>query len=96
MIGLIGERGVGKTTIMLQKIQETQSGFYFSADNTIIKEMGLYRFAHYLYFELDIKTLYVDEIHKYADRTTEIKNIYDALPEMKVIFSGSSSLDLYK
>ncbi|GHW02560.1 ATPase [candidate division SR1 bacterium] len=96
LIGLIGERGVGKTTMMLQKIQEKGSGFYFSADNPIIKDTGLYLFAHYLYFELNLREIYIDEVHKYPGWTDEIKSIYDSLPEMKVVFSGSSSLDLFK
>ena len=96
MIGLIGERGVGKTTIMLQKLEESWSGLYFSADTAMIKDVGLFKFAYYLYFELWIYEIYVDEVHKYANRIEEMKNIYDSLPKMKVIFSGSSSLDLYK
>ena len=40
--------------------------------------------------------LYIDEIHKFPDRVAHIKSIYDSLPTMKVVFSGSSSLDLFK
>jgi predicted AAA+ superfamily ATPase len=62
----------------------------------MIKDVGLFKFATYLYFEMEIREIYVDEVHKYANRRDEIKNIYDHLPDMKVVFSGSSSLDLYK
>jgi predicted AAA+ superfamily ATPase len=96
MIGLIGERGVGKTTLMLQKIKEKKSGFYFSADSAIVQDAGLLKFVSYLYFEQKVTEIYIDEIHKYKNRIQEIKNIYDSLPRMKVVFSGSSSLDLYK
>ena len=97
MIGLIGERGVGKTTLMLQRLKEhPEGGFYFSADNTLIAAEGLFTFVYHLYFDLQVSTVYIDEIHKYAHRTTEIKNIYDSMPTINVVFSGSSSLDLYK
>jgi predicted AAA+ superfamily ATPase len=52
--------------------------------------------AHYLYFEKEIRVLYIDEIHKFPDWIAHIKSIYDSLPTMKVVFSGSSSLDLFK
>jgi predicted AAA+ superfamily ATPase len=60
-------------------------------------EIGrLLNFVHYLYFELDIHRIYIDEIHKYKNWAQEIKNIYDSMPQMQVVFSGSSSLDIYK
>lgn len=98
LIWLIGERWVGKTTIMLQRLQKT-GGFYFSLDDARFSggEVALLlKFVEYLYFELDIHRIYIDEIHKYRNWTQEIKNIYDGLPKMQVIFSGSSSLDIYK
>ena len=42
------------------------------------------------------KHLYIDEIHKYKGWSTEIKNIYDMMPDLKVVYSGSSILDLEK
>jgi hypothetical protein len=62
----------------------------------MIKDIGLFKFVTYLYFEMEIREIYIDEVHKYANRREEIKNIYDHLPDMKVVFSGSISLDLYK
>ncbi|MGE4443920.1 MAG: ATP-binding protein [Candidatus Altimarinota bacterium] len=96
IIGLIGERGVGKTTIMLQKLNENKKGFYFSADNPIAKNIGLFNFIYFLNHELNLEEFYIDEIHKYSDWTSEIKSIYDSFPNVKIVFSGSSSLDLYK
>jgi predicted AAA+ superfamily ATPase len=83
---------------MLQRLQKT-GGFYFSLDDARFSggEVALLlKFVEYLYFELDIHRIYIDEIHKYRNWTQEIKNIYDGLPKMQVIFSGSSSLDIYK
>jgi len=95
-IWLIGERWIGKTTIMLQKLKENKTWFYFSADNPSIKINWLFLFVNFLYNEHNIKEFYIDEIHKYNNWTTEIKNIYDSFPNIKIIFSWSSSLDLYK
>lgn len=38
--------------------------------------------------------LYIDEIHKYAGWAREIKNIYDLIPKLQVVYTGSSILDL--
>ena len=96
MIGLIWERWVGKTTMMLQKLKENNDWFYFSADNSIIKVSWLFKFVYYLYENYNFTIFYIDEIHKYEDWTIELKNIYDSIPNCKVVFSWSSSLDLFK
>jgi predicted AAA+ superfamily ATPase len=57
---------------------------------------GLFNLVYYLYFELNITSVFIDEVHKYQNWTEEIKNIYDSMPTMNVVFSGSSSLDLFK
>lgn len=96
IIWLIWERWVWKTTIMLQKLNENKKGFYFSADNPIAKNIWLFNFVYFLNHELNLEEFYIDEIHKYGDWTSEIKSIYDSFPNVKIVFSGSSSLDLYK
>ena len=93
---LIWERWVWKTTIMLQRILQEKKGFYFSADNPEILDLSLFKFVYYLHKELRIKEFYIDEIHKYPDWTTQIKSIIDSIPNIKIVFSGSSSLDLFK
>lgn len=82
--------------MMLQQIKQTWKWFYFSADNSIIKVKGLFKFVYYLHSEYDLNIFYIDEIHKYPNWTSEVKNIYDSIPNWKVVFSWSSSLDLYK
>jgi len=82
--------------MMLQHLKTTGEGFYFSADHTLVKSEGLFNIVFYLWENYQVKTFYIDEVHKYKDWTVEIKNIYDSLPQVKVIFSGSSSLGLYK
>ena len=97
--GLIGARGVGKTTMLLQIIKEqfdTKNTFYFSADHIYFEKSTIYEFIEQLYLTDGITNFFIDEIHKYKNWSQELKNIYDGFPAIKIIFSGSSSLDLIK
>ena len=100
LTGLIGPRGVGKTTLLLQLIKKHYADrrhvFYFSADHIYFKEKKIYSFIEELYLKQSITTFYIDEIHKYEHWNQELKNIYDGFPAIKLFFSGSSSLDLIK
>jgi predicted AAA+ superfamily ATPase len=96
MIGIIGARGVGKTTAILQHLQTLAYPFsqklYISADMIEISDMSLFEIARI--FELyGGKVLAIDEIHKSKNFEIELKNIYDRL-KINVIFSGSSALKL--
>ena len=94
LIGIIGARGVGKTTFLIQHFNESpllfQEKLYVSAD--VIGVNSLFDIAFQFYKEGG-KLLIIDEIHKYNNFEQELKNIYDML-ELKVIFSGSSALKL--
>ena len=98
LTGLVGPRGVGKTTLLLQfiknQISNPQDAFYFSADHIYFNKTSLWEFIQQLYEEEDIKLFFIDEIHKYNNWNQELKNIYDSFPKIKIVFSGSSSLDL--
>jgi hypothetical protein len=97
MAGLVGPRGVGKTTLLLQYIKE-QSGMdllYVSADDIYFSNHRLTDVADEFY-KNGGKRLFIDEIHKYKDWSIELKNIYDFYPDMKVCFTGSSILDIRK
>lgn len=100
LTGLIGPRGVGKTTLLLQLIKAHYAGskhvFYVSADHIYFKEKKIYSFIEELYLKQSITTFFIDEIHKYDNWNQELKNIYDGFPGVKIVFSGSSSLDLVK
>jgi len=97
LIGLKGARGVGKTTLLLQRIKLFHpldgSVLYTSVDNIWFSERRLYDMA-VEFVKRGGKYLFLDEVHKYPNWSQELKNIYDDLPELKVVFTGSSLLEI--
>ncbi|KPA17071.1 ATPase AAA [Candidatus Magnetomorum sp. HK-1] len=100
LTGLIGPRGTGKTTLLLQFIKEQIENkdecIYASIDNIYFSKNLLYDFVNELYEDYGIKYYFLDEIHKYLQWNQELKNLYDSFPDIKIVFSGSSSMDLVK
>ncbi len=96
MVGILGSRGVGKTTVIIQYLSSLDlpqsKKLYFSADSIITSSVSLYDIADE-FSKSGGKVLAIDEIHKYKDFEKELKEIYDFL-DLKVIFSGSSALQL--
>jgi predicted AAA+ superfamily ATPase len=96
MIGILGSRGVGKTTVIIQYLNSLKipkhKKLYFSADSIITSSLSLYEIADQFSKNGGL-VLAIDEIHKYKDFEKELKEIYDFL-DLKVIFSGSSALQL--
>lgn len=99
LIAIMGSRGSGKTTLMLQHLKETyrlnESALYISLDNIYFTQNTLIDVADH-FAKLGGKALYIDEVHKYPNWSIELKNLHDNYPELKVVFSGSSMLQLYK
>lgn len=98
LIGLKGARGVGKTTLLLQYIKlnhahELDKTLYISLDNIWFADNKLINLVD-LFVKRGGKYLFLDEVHKYANWSVEIKNIYDDYPELKVVFTGSSLLEI--
>lgn len=98
LTGLTGPRGVGKTTLMLQYAKEKlerNTTLFVNADD-------LYFSSHHLVDLADEftrkggKCLIIDEIHKYQEWARELKLMYDYHPGLRVIFTGSSILDIHK
>ena len=100
LTGLIGSRGTGKTTLLLQyikeKIENKDECIYASIDNIYFSKNLLIDFVNELYEDYGIRYFFFDEIHKYPNWNQELKNIYDSYPDVKLVFSGSSSIDLIK
>lgn len=98
LTGIVGPRGVGKSTMLLQYIQEHRAEglhLYVTADSSYFSTHSLESLADE--FVKDGGThLYIDEVHKYANWSRELKLIYDSHPSLKVTFTGSSVLDITK
>ena len=96
-IGILGARGTGKTTIMLQRLKEVYGGsdkaLYLSADNPRFQAFNLLEFARE-FKQQGGEILFIDEVHKYPDWSVYVKAIYDSLPGFKIVFSGSSLLQI--
>ncbi len=98
LIGIKGLRGVGKTTLLLQHLKyklPAGEALYVTADHPFFYNKGLLELAEDFVAQGG-KTLVIDEVHKYENWSRELKNIYDGLPELKVIFTSSSALDILK
>jgi predicted AAA+ superfamily ATPase len=98
LIGLLGVRGVGKTTCLLQYIKENykqgiRDCLYVTFDNLALPYSSLLELAQDFYSRGG-KHLFIDEIHKHPTWAMELKNIYDLIPELRIVFSGSSILKL--
>lgn len=99
LIGIVGARGTGKTTMILQYLKNhfassdeaiylTLDDIYFT-NNTLLDVIE--RFRH-----RGGKHIFLDEVHKYPNWAIEIKNIYDYYKDIKIVFTGSSIIDLLK
>ncbi len=97
LIGIKGAKGVGKTTMLLQHIRLTftdrSKAFYVSLDNIWFSSHTLSELVEYLYTH-GVTHLFLDEVHKYPTWVREIKNIYDDYPQLHIIFTGSSLLEI--
>jgi predicted AAA+ superfamily ATPase len=97
LIGIKGARGVGKTTLLLQYIKQhygnSPEALYVSLDNIWFSEHKLSSLVD-LFTKRGGKYLFLDEVHKYPSWSQEIKNIYDDYPQLQVVFTGSSLLEI--
>jgi predicted AAA+ superfamily ATPase len=98
LIGLIGARGIGKTTLVLQHIKANlnpQKSLYVTTEDFYFAQHRLTDLAE-TFVKAGGEYLVIDEIHKYPDWSRELKLIYDYHPNLKVVFTGSSVLDIKK
>ena len=99
-IALIGAKGAGKTTLLLQHIKmnfanKKEAALFVSLDNTWFAKHTIFDLADEFYMNGGTH-LFLDEIHHYPNWAIEIKNIYDSFPKLKIVFTGSSLLQIYK
>ena len=97
LIIIKGAKGVGKTTMLLQHILRTfadkQKALYASLDHIWFANHSLLDLAEYHYTHGGTH-LFLDEVHKYKGWQREVKNIYDAYPQLHIVVTGSSMLKL--
>jgi predicted AAA+ superfamily ATPase len=97
LIGIKGTRGVGKTTFLLQYAKEkfgtdrsclfiNMNNFYFSGHSILEFAEDFYRHGG--------KVLLIDQIFKYPNWSKELRQCYDKLPGLKIVFTGSSVMRL--
>ena len=98
LIGISGARGSGKTVLLIQylkQIHKNKKALYVSLDDIYFSEHRL------IYFAEDFnkkggQVLLLDEVHRYKNWSQELKNIYDSIPELKIVFTSSSALEIYR
>lgn len=98
LVGIVGPRGVGKSTMLLQRIKEENDvahSLYVDADNSYFTTHSLYELADE-FVKDGGRHLYIDEIHKYVGWSRNLKQVYDTHPELKVTYTGSSVLYILK
>ena len=99
LIGISGARGAGKTTLILQYLKKqykfSEKAIYIELDHFYFAEHSLYNFADEFEKEGG-EILFLDEVHKYKNWSHDLKLIYDNLPALKIVFTSSSALEVYK
>ena len=97
VIGIKGERGVGKTTMLLQRIKEKYANpndaFYMSLDHYWFKTHTLQDLVTFLYNH-GVTEMYIDEVHKYQGWSSILKNLVDQYADLRIVYTGSSLLEI--
>jgi hypothetical protein len=96
LILLLGYRGVGKTTILLQRLQEVgEKGIYFSLDDLYFENHRLITVVEQLYAN-GYRAFFMDEVHRYRFWSKDLKQLYDDFDDIHLIATGSSILEVAK
>ncbi|HCO68698.1 MAG TPA: AAA family ATPase [Dysgonomonas sp.] len=100
LIGIKGTRGVGKTTFLLQYAKkfsdlDKRDCLYINMNNFSFTCRTLYDFAEEFYFKGG-KTLLIDQIFKYPGWAPELRQCYDKLTDLKIVFTGSTVMQLHE
>jgi len=96
LVGIIGARGAGKTTMLLQYLKDVDLNddekLYISCDHPMVATNSLFEIAEEAH-KYGVKLIVIDEIHKSKNFSVDLKNIYDFL-DIKIVFTGSSAISL--
>lgn len=96
LILLLGYRGVGKTTLMLQRLREfVSTGIYFSMDDLYFETNRLVTVVEQLY-ALGFRAFFIDEVHRYRFWSKDLKQLYDDFEDIHLVATGSSILEVAK
>lgn len=91
-----GARGTGKTTLLLQHMKLTkQPAIYLSLDDFYFESNRLTLLAENLY-EKGYRHFFLDEVHQYPYWSKDLKNLYDSYPDIRMVATGSSVLQIDK
>lgn len=97
LVGIKGARGVGKTTMLIQRIKiafpDTSKALYASLDDIWFGSHNLLDLAHEA-TERGITHLFLDEVHRLPGWERQIKNVYDSYANLSIVFTGSSLLEI--
>ena len=97
VIGIMGERGVGKTTMLLQRIKEKYANpddtFYISLDHYWFGTHELQDLIKFMY-KRGITEFYIDEVHKYKGWSGILKTLVDEFHDLRIVYTGSSLLEI--
>lgn len=99
---ITGQRGIGKTVTLIQYLLDHARGnpfdkgiLYVQADHLTMQSTSLYELADYVQAR-GCEVIAIDELHKYPQWSRELKSIYDTFPQLRIIASGSSALEIVK
>jgi len=95
LIGVKGFRGVGKTTFLLDYIRKnfgnSRDCLYVNLNDFYFAKRRIFSFADEFY-KRGGKVLVLDQIHKYEEWSKDLRQCYDELPGLKIVFSSSPVL----
>jgi len=94
LMGVLGSRGVGKTTILLQYLHtvfKEKKTLYIMGDHPVVVELGLFAIADE-FQKKGGEVLIIDEIHKIKNFEIDLKLIYDSFFSLNVVFTGSNAV----
>ena len=99
LVFIKGARGTGKTTLLLQYLKELSLpknvSVYLSLDDLIYSNLSVIDFVDWFY-KRGGELIILDEVHKYPEWSRTIKTIYDRYPNLRIIVTCSSALQLEK